>query len=366
MSEASMAVPINFFRFPLIDHDFPLSNVLSIRMSNIDKKSIVSTLLSDVKNSKDIQALLPYWRAEAFLFQPHVWTLDYLKNPKQFEGKLMESVRRFWKIREPSLKLHYPRLSEKYLTQRILKLIEKILNDFARKDTEKYIGFWFSVWNNKELRQCCPEFFDMLEIFYCEAPANVFSEAMGRLTNMIQGSLKTRMGDSLVDALIRSYKNSGHLQFWESHLENIFHCHRTLMKCSSSIPVWPTRSKGSSKNSCAKVFNFDPTPPSERSSAKTPAGSFSHQRRRIQLAHKRQLVLRDIFGMEFDVLDLEPQHDIESQATPKKRKVEYFAPRSKRQKVQNEKNASDILDDFGEDDDWQVSSRDLARIDDSE
>ena len=89
---------------------------------------------------------------------------------------------------------------------------------------------------------------------------HVFSEAMGRLTNMIQGHLKTRMGDSLTDALIRTYKNSGHLEFWESHLENIYYCHRTLMGCSSTIPVWPLRSNGLSKNTCAKVFNFDPPP----------------------------------------------------------------------------------------------------------
>ena len=171
----------------------------------------------------------------------------------------------------------------------------------------------------------------MCEIFLAESPANVFSEAMGRLTNMIQGNLKTRMGDSLVDALIRTYKNSGHLQFWESHLDNLYHCHRNLMQCSSNVPIWPPRHKSNS-NSCAKVYNFDPTPPSTRFSSKAEQRGFSHQRYRRKNSHKRQLVLKNFFDDEFDICDLQPNNEIESQKPPKKRKLQARKPSKKKRK----------------------------------
>ena len=131
------------------------------------------------------------------------------------------------------------------------------------------------------------------------------------------------LGDSLTDALIRTYKNSGHLEFWESHLENIYYCHRTLMGCSSTIPMWPLRSNGLSKNTCAKVFNFDETPPVVRSGPKNGVSEFSKQRHRIHLAHERNLVLRDIFEEDtgIDIQSLEPHRDFNRKQPAKKRKL---------------------------------------------
>ena len=231
----------------------------------MDTKSIADTLKRDLRKSKDVQVLLPYWKAEEFLFQPEEWRHLLWRNEQQFKTKLEEKLKEFCKVRVVSLKLHYPTLTEEDLLTRVEKLMKKIVRDFPQKETKKYLDFWAKVWENKALRDCCPEFFDMCEIFYAESPANVFSESMGRLTNMIRSTLKNRMGDSLIDALLRTYKNSGHLEFWETHLDNLFHCHRNLMNCSSSVPIWPHRFKAK-KNPCAKAFNFNPEPPKTRSS----------------------------------------------------------------------------------------------------
>ena len=123
MSEGSMRVPLASFRFPLIERRFQISNVLSIAMLDLDKKSIVSTLLSDLTNSQDIQVLLPYWKAESFLFQPYNWSPLWLTEPVKFKVQLKSSIEVFWKVRNPSLKLHYPNLTEKDLGIRIAKLV---------------------------------------------------------------------------------------------------------------------------------------------------------------------------------------------------------------------------------------------------
>ena len=163
---------------------------------------------------------------------------------------------------------------------------------------------------------------------------------MGRLTNMIRSTLKNRMGDSLIDALLRTYKNSGHLEFWETHLDNLFHCHRNLMNCSSSVPIWPPRFK-TKKNSCAKVFNFNPEPPKTRFSAKESKTGYSHQRSRNLCSQKRQLTLREVFLDEYNICDLEPSLEIQSQKEPKKRKIWESNRTNKRAKITEEENLMD-------------------------
>ena len=69
---------------------------------------------------------------------------------------------------------------------------------------------------------------------------------------MIRTNLKNRMGDSLLDALMRSYRNSGHLQFWEPHLDNILFCHLDVMNCSTTNLVW----KSKTGITPADVYNF--------------------------------------------------------------------------------------------------------------
>ena len=122
------------------------------------------------------------------------------------------------------------------------------------------------------------------------------------------------------------------------------------MKCSSSVLIWPPRFKRN-QNSCAKVFNFDPSPPKTRYSAKEAETGYSHQRWRGQCSHKRQLVLREVFQHEYDVTNLEPSMTIESQHNPKKRKIQGDGRQQKRFKLAEEESsghAEEIEDDLSE------------------
>merc|ERR1712226_1032752 len=122
---------------------------------------------------------------------------------------------------------------------------------------------------------------------------------MGRITNMIRSSLRNRMNDSLLDALIRTYKNSGHLQFWEDHLDNLMHCHLNIMGANQTNPIWQMKTD----NSYAKVYNFDPNPPKIRTLTKSKNENSIH-RERNQNSHRRQLTIQKIFNTEYDVVKL--------------------------------------------------------------
>ena len=162
----------------------------------------------------------------------------------------------------------------------------------------------------------------MVEIFLCESPANVFAESMGRFMNMIRNNLKNRMGDSLLDALMRGYRNSGHLQFWEPHLDNILFCHLDVMNCSTTNLVC----KSKTGITPADVFNFDQNPPKTRNSCKSD-DNFS----------KRQQTLRDLFNCGYDVTNLEIDQVSEPTKKSKRRLTPKNRPSPKRRLTPNKR-----------------------------
>ena len=200
---------------------------------------------------------------------------------------------------------------------------------------EKYVSFWENQWNGPLKQEIYAPLKNMLEIFLVESPADVFSESMERIANMIRSPLKNRMGDSLLDALLRTYKNSGHLQFWEGqHLDNIFHCDRNLMKSSSSMQIWKPRFV-EKEVTCAKVFNFNPEPPTCRRGPKSGTDGWSQSRNRNMAYHKRQLVLKEVFECTSDVTNLEPNFHHTTQQKPTKRKLDAKAdsPKKTQEKI---------------------------------
>ena len=141
------------------------------------------------------------------------------------------------------------------------------------------------------------------------------------------------MGDSLLDALMRGYRNSGHLQFWEPHLDNILFCHLDVMNCSTTNLVC----KSKTGITPADVFNFDPNPPKTRNSCKSDDDNFSEGRQRNFNSHKRQQTLRDLFNCGYDVTNLEIGQASEPTKEPKRRLTPKNRPPPKRRLTPNKR-----------------------------
>ena len=75
------------------------------------------------------------------------------------------------------------------------------------------------------------------------------------------------------------------------------------------------------------------THPVIRSGPKNNENEFSKQRHRIHLAHKRNLVLREIFKEKLDIQSLEQRRDFDRQQPAKKGKLKNDGRKEKRQKV---------------------------------
>ena len=168
--------------------------------------------------------------------------------------------------------------------------------------TDDYLEFWKNIWEDDSYREVCPECFSMVEIFLSESPENVFAESMGRFMNMIRNNLKNRMGDSLLDALMRGYRHSGHLQFWEPHLDNILFCHSDVMNCSTTNLVC----KSKTGITPADVFSFDPNPPKTRNSCKSDDDNLVKDVREISghINGNRHCETYSIVGMTSPILKL--------------------------------------------------------------
>ena len=148
------------------------------------------------------------------------------------------------------------------------------------------------------------------------------------------------MGDSLLDALMRSYRNSGHLQFWEPHLDNILFCHLDVMNCSTTNLVW----KSKTGITPADVYNFDPNPPKTRKSCKSD-DKFSKGRQRNFSSHKRQLTLQDLYNCGYDVTNLDIAEASEPSKKPKRRMTPKSQHAPKRRKINEEDSPEMELDD---------------------
>ena len=74
------------------------------------------------------------------------------------------------------------------------------------------------------------------------------------------------------------------------------------------------------------------------------------QRHRIQLAHKRNLVLREFFKEEIDVQSLEPRRDFDRQQQAKKRKGNNAGRKEKRRKVDSNEEGGKIRQDYMDED----------------
>jgi len=185
---------------------------------------------------------------------------------------LEDSLKGFWEVRSRNLLKYFPEATQESFCEESMKFICQLITTYKKVLTDMNLDdFWHFVLENNHSDKC-PIYNLALKIMMVESPSNVMAESLGRISNLIRGSLKERMGNCTLDAKLIIYKNSTELQFWELHLRSI----ATLMidYLGMSFP-WPTSAlpetsaKRKSKNSHEKVYNWHKNDYRKRSAKNT-------------------------------------------------------------------------------------------------
>ena len=154
-------------------------------------------------------------------------------------------------------------------------------------DNRDYMQIWIFLLGNKNLSSKFPNVKLMVECFLVESPSNVFAELLGRISNLIRRKTREKMGESLMNSEVLIYKNTGHISFWEPHLETLVSLQLDVVGGNPSLPT--SYIKGQNTKSFEDVYDWTNRQPKRRKLTKN-SDKNSNSRRRQD---REYLVNRD-------------------------------------------------------------------------